>query len=204
MPHKVLFVDDEPNVTNAFKRALRREPYDILSAGSADQALQILEREPVDVVVSDEMMPGMSGSELLAEVCMKYPDTIRIIVTGHASLDVAIRAINEGRIYGFFTKPCNEVDLAVTIRQALRQKDLMMESRRLLRIARQQSMILKDVEEEYPGIARVKRDASGRILIEDEDCDFDTLIKQINEEVTKSEKLFGTASHGATKDVLNL
>ena len=86
MQHKVLFVDDEPNGTKALKRALRREPYDILSAGSADESLEMLERESVDVVVSDENMPGMTGSEFLAVVYEKYPDTIRIILTGHASL----------------------------------------------------------------------------------------------------------------------
>ncbi len=190
MQHKVLFVDDEPNVTKALKRALRTEPYDILSAGSADEALEILERESVDVVVSDENMPGMTGSEFLAVVYEKYPDTIRIILTGHASLDVAIRAINEGEIYRFFTKPWNDVDLAITIRQALQQKDLIEDSRRLLKMARHQSAILQDLEKEHPGLTSVTRDASGRIFVEDEDCDFDALIEQINEEVTKAEEFF--------------
>jgi two-component system probable response regulator PhcQ len=73
----------------------------------------------VDVVISDEKMPGMSGSEFLSLVRQEYPDTIRIILTGYGSLESAIRAINEGEIYRLFTKPCNVIDLAITIRLAL-------------------------------------------------------------------------------------
>lgn len=128
--HKVLFVDDEPHVVDGLKRALRREPYEIFCAHSGFEALELIEREPIDVVVSDEMMPGMSGSELLSKVYQNHPDIIRMILTGHASLDLAIKAINEGQIYRFFTKPCNEIDLAVTIRHALRQKDLVEENKK--------------------------------------------------------------------------
>jgi two-component system probable response regulator PhcQ len=107
MPRRVLFVDDEPHVTESLKRALRKEPYEVLSANSADEALEVLARQPVDVVISDEKMPGMQGSEFLAVVCKQYPETIRIIMTGHGSIEAAIRAINEGEIYRFLTKPCN-------------------------------------------------------------------------------------------------
>ena len=190
MPYKVLFVDDEPHVTAAMKRALHKEPYEILTADSAMEALEILAGEPVSVVVTDERMPGMSGTEFITKVYTLYPDTIRIMLTGHACLETAIRAINDGQIYRFLTKPCNEVDLSVTIRQALQQKALMEESRKLLLMARQQSSLLQDLEQHHPGIMDVKKDVSGRIVIEDEDYDFDTLIEQINEEVVKSDKFF--------------
>ena len=194
MQHKVLFVDDEPNVTKALKRALRGEHYDILTADSADEALEILARESVDVVVSDENMPGMTGSEFLAIVCNKYPDTIRIILTGQGSLEVAIQAINNAQIYRFFTKPWNDIDLAITIRQALQQKELIQESQRLLNMARHQSAILQELEKEQPGLTSVKRDDSGRIVIEDEGYDFDTLLEQINKEVTTAEEFFSQPS----------
>ncbi len=187
MPHKVLFVDDEPHVTEGLKRVLRKEPYDFLSASSAKEALVILKREGVDVVVSDEKMPGMSGAELLTVVRREYPDTIRIILTGHASLDAAIRAINDGGIYRFLTKPCNEADLAVTIRQALQQKDLMAESRQLLKKVRLQSALLQELEKAHPGITHVKRSIQGAVILDDADCDLDMLIKKMNEEVKKSE-----------------
>lgn len=186
MRHKVLFVDDEPHITDALKRALRKEPYEILTASSAQQAFEILARQPVDIVVSDEMMPGMSGSEFVAAVRQKYPDTIRMILTGHASLDAVIRSINQGEIYRFFTKPCNEVDLSVTIRQALQQKDLVAETQRLLKVARQQSNLLHDLEKSHPGITQVETDDSGAILIDEEpNLDFDSLLEEIEFELKR-------------------
>ena len=192
MKHKVLVVDDEPTITELLKDALSREPNIILSAGSAEEALSMLAREQVDVVISDERMPGMLGSEFLAIVRKKYPDTIRMILTGYASLESAIRAINEGEIYRFFTKPCNIFDLAVTVRQALQQKDLMKESQRLLKVVKQQSAVIDDLEKEYPGITKVKKDASGEIVIDDgTDNDAqDTLREQIEAPLKKCAQFF--------------
>ncbi len=166
MQHKVLIVDDEPAIRDILKDVLSREPYDILTAGSAEEALTLLAREPVDVVISDEKMPGISGSEFLAVVRQKFPDTIRIILTGHASLESAIRAINEGEIYRFFTKPCNVRDLAITIRQALQQKNFMKENQRLFKMGKEQPALIEALEKQYPGITEVKRDARGVIIID--------------------------------------
>jgi two-component system probable response regulator PhcQ len=194
MTHVVLFVDDEPNVTEALKRALRKEPYTVLSAGSAEEALRILSREPVDVVVTDERMPGMPGSELLAVVCRQYPDTVRIILTGHASLQAALVAINKGEIYRFLTKPINELELTVTIRQAIQHKDLMSESRRLLKTFKQQHALLRELERKNPGITTVVRDASGAIILDEEDYDTDDLVTEMNNEVKRWENLFAGRS----------
>ena len=71
-----------------------------------------------------------------------YPDTVRIMLTGHPTLPAALRAINEGRIYQFFTKPCNEIDLAIAMRHALIQKDLMAKSRELLEVTKRQSVLI--------------------------------------------------------------
>lgn len=192
MQHKVLIVDDEPIITDLLKDALSREPYGILSASSAEEALPILDREKLDVVISDEKMPGMSGSEFLAVVRQKYPDTIRMILTGHASLDSAIRAINEGEVYRFFTKPCNMFDLAMTIRQAIKLNDLMKESRRLLKIVKRQSALIESLERQYPGITKIKRDAEGDIVIDDEigNGECDALIEEIDTMVKKCESFF--------------
>ncbi len=168
MQHTILIVDDEPSIRELLTDALSREPYDVLCAGSAEEALGIIDKKPVDVVLSDEKMPGMSGSEFLAIVRQQYPDTIRMILTGHASLEAAIRAINEGEIYRFFTKPCKMVDLTVTIRQALQHKDLMAENQRLLSIVKQQSLSLEALERQHPGITKIKRDASGAVIIDEE------------------------------------
>lgn len=181
MKHKVLIVDDELSTRKLMKEALGMEPYQLLIADSAEKALEIFKKEPVDVVISDEMMPGMPGSEFLALVRQKYPDTIRMILTGHASIESAIRAINEGQIYHFFTKPCRIYDLAITIRKALQQKELMKKSRELLRLAQRQSSFIEEIEKKYPGITRVKKDDRGEILLgegEGEE-DYETLIDEI-------------------------
>lgn len=177
--HTILFVDDEPNVTAGLKRAFWREPYKIVRAGSAKEALDILTNHEIDVVVSDERMPEMSGSEFLAVVREKFPDTIRIILTGQATLEAAIRAINGGEVYRFFTKPCNEVDLKVTIRQALQHRELALRSRQLLRQFQRQTHLLEEIERENPGITRVRTDRRGAVLIEGVEGNLDELLEQI-------------------------
>ena len=146
---------------------LSRESYTVHCADSAKEALKILSQEPIDVVISDEVMPAMTGTQFLAVVRKDYPDTIRIILTGHASLESAMHAINEGEIYRFLTKPCNLVDLSVTIRQALQQKHLKKENERLAKIVEQQSFSIREIEKKYPGITKVKRNSGGAIIIDE-------------------------------------
>jgi len=179
MPHKVLFVDDEPNVTEGLKRALRKQPFDVLTASSAREALQILASQQVDVVVSDEMMPGMAGADFLGLVCNRYPDTVRMILTGHASLEAAVRAINQGEIYRFFTKPCNELDLAITIRQALEHRQLMAERQHLRRLVDEQYAMLRQLERLSPGITEVRKDAQGGIVIDEQTPDFNSVVREV-------------------------
>ena len=124
MSHTVLLVDDEASLLAGLARTLRKEPYRILTAVSAEKALETLGATHVDVVISDQDMPGMGGADLLAEVRRVYPDTVRFMLTGKATLELAVRAINDGAVSRFFVKPCNPVDLAATIRQALQHKDL--------------------------------------------------------------------------------
>ncbi len=190
----VLFVDDEPYVVEGLQHQLHREGYKILTATSGEEGLKILKETGVDVVVSDEQMPKMRGSEFLAIVCREYPKTIRIILTGQASLDAAIRAINEGEIYRFLTKPCNPSVLAQTIRQGLQFKTLKKESARLLATARGQQKIISDLERDYPGIAKVDRNIEGVIDLEDTDIDVDALINEINSEIASFENSQGSSS----------
>ena len=167
MEYSILVVDDHKIIRDMLENSLSRESYTVRTADSAREALKILSQEPIDVVISDEVMPGMTGTEFLAVVRKDYPDTIRIILTGHASLESAMRAINEGEIYRFLTKPCNLVDLSVTIRQALEQKYLKNENKRLAEIVKQQSSSLGEIEKKYPGITKVKRASGGAIIIDD-------------------------------------
>jgi two-component system, probable response regulator PhcQ len=190
MPHTILLVDDEPHVLEALKRVLRKEDFEILTAGSAENALGLLAQEPVDVIISDEKMSGMGGTEFLALAYQKYPETIRIILTGHADLEVALKAINLGHIYRFLIKPINEMELKVTLRQAIQHKELITESRRLLNTVRQQQALIRELEKETPGITKVKRDEMGAIILEESEFDPDELIEKINQEIMKCEDLF--------------
>ena len=157
MAHTVLLVDDDPNVLEGLKRAFRKEPYTIVTADSATSALDILTSNEVDVVISDQDMPGMSGTQFLRQVRDQYPDTVRFILTGNATLDVAIDAINEGAVSRFFTKPCSYFDLSVTIRQAIEHKDLIENAMKLLTVVKQQKALLEQLERAAPGILDEQR-----------------------------------------------
>jgi two-component system probable response regulator PhcQ len=131
MGHIVLLVDDDQNVIRGLTRALRRQPYQLYTAQSGDEAMWILKAHDVDVIVTDEKMPGMSGGDLIAWVAENYPEVVRIVLTGYATTETAIRAINEGAVYHFFTKPCRDVHLAIAIREALEQREKLKENLRL-------------------------------------------------------------------------
>jgi DNA-binding NarL/FixJ family response regulator len=103
----VLVVDDEPSVTRGIQLALRRSTFEVVAANSAASAIELLRARRIDVVVSDERMPGMGGTELLIRVRAEFPAIARILLTGHATLDVAAQAINEGKIAFLLQKPCS-------------------------------------------------------------------------------------------------
>jgi two-component system probable response regulator PhcQ len=165
----ILLVDDESHVTDALSRHFPRDRYEVLRAGSAAEAYEILDKRRVDVVISDERMPGEAGSEFLAKVRRRHPATIRMILSGQASLAAAVRAINEGEVYRFFLKPCNPVDLLFTIQRALDHRRLAEHSRALLADYRRQAALLTAVERMQPGLLKLEVDESGAILVDAED-----------------------------------
>jgi len=116
----LLLVDDEANILNALTRALRQDGYRILTAICAEDALDILGREQVHVILSDQRMTGMTGTELLSKVKDMHPDTVRIVLSGFTDLDVVTEAINQGAIYKFLTKPWNDEELRLQIQHAFR------------------------------------------------------------------------------------
>ena len=118
-PAAVLCVDDEPNILSALKRTLRSDGLRVLTAGSGREALDIMAREPIDIVVSDMRMPSMDGAELLEQVHARWPASIRLLLTGHADTSAAVAAINRGRIFRYLTKPWDDTELRATIRQGL-------------------------------------------------------------------------------------
>ena len=124
----LLLVDDEQSVIHSLKRVFRDEDYRIVSALSGEEGLNILEKENVQVILSDHKMPGMSGAEFLGIVKEKYPATIRIMLTGYADISAVMGAINTGAVYKFITKPWNDEDLRTSVRLAFEQCALLREN----------------------------------------------------------------------------
>lgn len=127
----LLLVDDEENILAALTRLLRRDGYRILRAGGGREALDMLAREPVGVILSDQRMPGMSGVEFLREARRGYPDTVRIVLSGYTELKSVTDAINEGAVYKFLTKPWEDDLLRANITEAFEHYQLVSENRRL-------------------------------------------------------------------------
>ncbi len=144
-PYKLLLVDDEPNTLASLRRVFQRENYELLFARSAREALRILEQQPVELIMTDFMMPGMNGSELLREVRERWPQTIRIMLTGHANTDAVMGSIKEGAVYRFILKPWNDDDIRLTIALALEQYELIQRTRTLEQETRKQSRDLETI-----------------------------------------------------------
>ena len=159
----LLFVDDEENVLSALKRIFMEENYTILLATSAARALEIMEGQPVHLVITDHRMPGMTGAEMLKRIKESWPETIRIMLTGYADVNSIMGAVKDGAVYKFITKPWNDEDLRLTVSLALQQYVLIQENRHLKEVAKyQQATITR-----YAGLFDESRGMLADILIKE-------------------------------------
>lgn len=142
-PPTLLFIDDETNILAALKRLFRPLGYNIFTAESGAEAIAILEKETVDLVICDMRMPQMSGAEVLEQVRTRWPDIVRILLTGYADLGSTIAAINRGEIYRYISKPWDDNDITLIVRDALERKHLLAEKQRLEALTQQQNEELK-------------------------------------------------------------
>lgn len=129
LPH-LLLLDDEPNILAALRRALRREGWQVHATGSPQEALDILAAHPVGVVVSDQRMPQMTGTEFLRQVRRQYPETVRILLSGYSEIGAVTAAVNEGAVWKYLSKPWDDEALREQVRLAF-------DEHRALRQARQ-------------------------------------------------------------------
>lgn len=127
----LLLVDDEENILSALTRLLRRDGYRILRANSGAAGLELLKTEAVAVIISDQRMPEMTGVEFLSRAKERYPQTVRIVLSGYTDLKSITDAINEGAIYKFFTKPWDDELLRRNVREAFEHFNLRRENERL-------------------------------------------------------------------------
>ncbi len=119
----VLLVDDDAKLLHGISRTLRDQPFKLLTARTADEALHIIKSHPIHVVVSDERMPGKSGTELLAWIAEQCPDVVRIFMTGYTTPNTTERAINEGRVFRYFSKPFDSREMGEAIIEGLLQQE---------------------------------------------------------------------------------
>ena len=145
--HTVLCVDDEQNILNALKRLLRKETFRLLTCTNGREGLELLARNDVQVVISDQRMPEMNGTDFLREVKDIYPQTIRIILTGYTDVETISNSINKGHIYKFFLKPWNDQQLLLEIRQALEQFELVKANKRLYEMTLEQNEELRTIND---------------------------------------------------------
>lgn len=165
---KILLVDDSKSILRALKRTFKSEGYDIFTAESAYEAMEIFANEEIDLIITDENMPGISGTELLARTRKMYPDVIRMMLTGATDIEVAREAINKGEVYKFFGKPWDDLELLVSVQYALQHRETEKENKRLKKVVGEQQNLLRQLEKEYPGISEVTKANDGTIILEND------------------------------------
>lgn len=150
----VLIIDDESHVLASLQRLFRIDDYEVLTASSGEHALDILATRDVGVIVCDQQMPGMHGAEVLRRSLTIRPYAVRILLTGHTDLEAARRAINDGKINSFLTKPWNNEQLRATVREAAHLYETDQNNRML------NEMVCAQRDE----LARCNRELEGKVL----------------------------------------
>ena len=165
--HTVLLVDDEAPIVAALRRTLRGRGYRIFGVTSPAEALEVLAKETVDLVISDIDMPGMSGLDLVARVRRDFPGSVRILLTGRGTLDAALRAINDGEVHRFLTKPWEDDELREIVASALARLEELRRAQAADQGAARKRAMVAELEREHPGIAQVDRDGEGAYVIDE-------------------------------------
>jgi DNA-binding NtrC family response regulator len=143
----ILIVDDEESVRAPLRRLLEGEGHAVIEAGDAAEALQILQTKPVHLIISDQIMPGMSGVDLLKLARVRHPHVLRIMLTGDPDPEVPVRSINESEVYRFIRKPWNNWELRTILYFAFEVVRLQEENQQLIALGKRQRNVRKKIEE---------------------------------------------------------
>jgi two-component system, probable response regulator PhcQ len=166
--HTILIVDDEHNILNSLSRLLKSDDCEIITADSAEDGLKKLkDAGGVDLIISDNCLPNTSGLDFLIKARHLYPDVVRMLITGYPDLESTIQAINKGQVYRFITKPWENDELKLIVKQALEYFDVLRDNRTLLNIARQQAEGLKVMQQRYPSVSPKDFNKSGMYIIDE-------------------------------------
>ena len=163
----ILIVDDEPHVRSVLRRTLRKEGYRLVFAESGADALKMLLPERPDVILSDYLMPEMTGLEFFKKCCLAFPHAGRVLLTGQAELQTVIQAINDGEIFRFLLKPWDDDDLKLTLHLAIERSRLERENYGLRAEVRRQTAYIRQLERALAG--KAGKPSSGTIVISEEE-----------------------------------
>ncbi|MGR3310173.1 MAG: HD domain-containing phosphohydrolase [Candidatus Brocadiales bacterium] len=141
--HTILVVDDEKYIVSSIRRSLVDEGYNVLTATSAAEGLEIMQEEEISLVISDYRMPTMNGIEFLQKVKNDWYDTVRILLTAYSDIGIAVQAINRGEVYRFISKPWKGDELNAVVSKAVASYNLIRENKRLTELTKQQNEQLK-------------------------------------------------------------
>jgi len=176
-PAVILFVDDEPSILSALRRLFRPQGYRVLMAEGGAAGLALLENESVDLVVSDMRMPEMDGVQFLEQVRQRWPDVMRVLLTGYADIGSTIDAINRGEIHRYIAKPWDDQDILLSVSDCLARGRLERENAQLQHLTREQNTELQNLNEQL-------QTANARL--QDNNAELDERVRQRNAELERA------------------
>lgn len=163
--HNLLVIDDELSILSALKRQFRRN-YQVYIANSAEEGLELMKTHPIQVIISDQRMPGMNGTAFFDQVKTNYPNAIRLLLTGYADIQAVIEAINDGNIYRYITKPWDPAELDTIVRGAFERHDLIVRNEELVAKLQQANVDLESkVQSRTAQLVAVNKDKDRMIGI---------------------------------------
>ena len=192
---KILFVDDEANILVSLKRLFRKEGYEIFTAESGLQGIEVLKNEPIDIIVSDMRMPNMDGAEFLGLAKEIHPKTPSILLTGFSDQESTIRAINEGKIGAYVSKPWEDNDIKLKVSSLLKISHLEKEKERLLLLTHKQNKQLrnwnKKLEEKVKARVNELKQAEGMLdkAYEELSSSYDSVVKLLSHAICSKENM---------------
>ena len=170
--YNILYVDDEEQNLISFKAALRRQ-YNVFTAKSGPEGIEILRKNDIQLIITDQRMPEMTGVEFLEKILPEYPDTIRMVLTGYSDVEAIIQAINSGRIFRYITKPWDHNELTMAIENARQMSTLQYHNKALFKDlhdkVQEQERTLKMFSKYVPGPVVHKALESNTLIILEKD-----------------------------------